>query len=234
MISRGLIQRRMRQAHFWLGAVIGAQVLLWLGSGLFMELFSITDVRGDHLRAPQPTSYLSADNPLVPPEIAMAAVNFPAEAATLRMLHGEPAWIVVGGSQKVVVAATTGQTRAALDAEAIKALAAASYAGRGTASETMFLEEGPQEVGSSAAIWAVDFGPRDRATLYLDPTTGETKKVRTPLWRAFDFAWGLHIMDWSTRSNFNSWWIRATAVFSFVFGLAGAGLVAMRLTRRRP
>jgi len=233
MISRGLLQRRLRQMHFWLGAVIGAQVLLWLGSGLFMVMFDINVVRGDHLRADEPTTYLSENNPIVPPEIALASVPFPAETALLTTIRGETVWIVESGPNRVILDGKSGEAWSTISSEVAQSKALAAYAGRGELVEAKLLDEAPKEFGGRGPIWAVTFGPKDKATLYLDPLTGDLKKVRTPLWRAFDFAWGLHIMDWDTRENFNSWWIKATAVFGMIFALAGAGLVATRLTRVR-
>ncbi|MEM1380960.1 MAG: hypothetical protein AAGH41_10090 [Pseudomonadota bacterium] len=142
-------------------------------------------------------------------------------------------WILSGEGERLVVNAYSEAILAKPDAEAIEAQARGYYAGRGTVLAVQYYDEAPQEVGTDAPVWGVTFGERDRATLYLDPVTGALLKVRTPLWRAFDFAWGLHIMDWQTRSNFNSWWIKSTAVFGFVFALAGGALVVTRLTRKR-
>ena len=58
---------------------------------------------------------------------------------------------------------------------------------------------------------------------------GELRAVRTTLWRVYDVFWGLHIMDWSTRENFNSWWIKATSVLAILFGLAGVVLTVYRI-----
>lgn len=231
MISRALLGRRLRQTHKVLAMVVGAQVLLWLASGLFMVAFDIDHVRGDHLRTPQPTAYLPTDGSLAPPEVAMAAVAFPAEEARLTMLNGRPVWIVRGGHQRVLVGARSGETWPAPSAEQIARMASAAYAGRGSQLSVTFLGEAPRETGASGPIWAVEFGPDDRAMLYLDPVTGEAGKIRTRLWRQFDFMWGLHIMDWSTRENFNSWWVRATATFGLLFGLSGTALLIHRLVR---
>ncbi|MEM1380959.1 MAG: hypothetical protein AAGH41_10085 [Pseudomonadota bacterium] len=79
MLSRGLVQRRLRQVHFWLGAVIGAQVLLWIGSGLFMVLFDIHEVRGDHLRTDRGPAPLILVGDIVPPEAALGLAPFAAD-----------------------------------------------------------------------------------------------------------------------------------------------------------
>ncbi|MEM9838316.1 MAG: PepSY domain-containing protein [Pseudomonadota bacterium] len=232
MLTRGLVQRRLRQVHFWLGAVIGAQVLLWIGSGLFMVLFDIEEVRGNHLRAPVADAPLILMGDTIPPEAALSLAPFPAYEAELKVIRGKTVWLISGEDDRLLIDAVREEVMPLPNAQRIAEVAAERYSGRGTVQQTEYLETGPQEVGSNAPVWAVTFGPKDKATLYLDPVTAELQKVRTPLWRAFDFAWGLHIMDWTTRENFNSWWIKATAVFSFIFACAGGLLVATRLTRR--
>lgn len=231
MLSRGLLQRRLRQIHFALAAVIGAQVFLWLASGLFMVAFDIDAVRGDHLRGAGDVRALPLGEPFIAPEIAIAQAPFLADSATLRMLHGSPVWVVEGGGQRSLVGAASGKPWPAPTADDIEWIATETYAGRGTLQELVFLDEAPLYAGASGPIWQARFGPEDKAELFLDPITGEPGKIRTPLWHAFDFAWGLHIMDWSSRDNFNSWWIRATAFFGFLFAVSGLGLIATRAAR---
>ena len=78
-------------------------------------------------------------------------------------------------------------------------------------------------------MWRIDFEKPDAASFYVDAKTAEIKAVRTGLWRTFDFMWGLHIMDWSNRENFNSWWIKTVAALSVFFFFTGLGLVLLRI-----
>ena len=52
-----------------------------------------------------------------------------------------------------------------------------------------------------------NFDDKPKTRLYLDADTAELRAVRTKLWRVYDFMWMLHIMDYKTRDNFNSWWL---------------------------
>ena len=87
----------------------------------------------------------------------------------------------------------------------------------------------PREYGRAGPVWQIKFNESDPASFYVDATTGEVKAVRTGLWRVFDLMWGLHIMDWSSRENFNSWWIKATATVAVVFFISGLCLIILRL-----
>jgi hypothetical protein len=203
-MTRGLWQRRLRRLHLALATVVGAQVLLWFASGLFMVSFDIDRVRGDHLRTDHSPAFLP-ESGFVAPEIAMAAAPFPANEALLVMRSGEPVWVVRYGDEEVLISGLTGERLPVLGEAEMRRLAEKNYAGRGGLESLAYLEERPRAVGGSGPVWQASFGPKDRAALYFSPLTGELEKVRTPLWYTFDFMWGLHIMDWSSRENFNSW-----------------------------
>ena len=47
--------RFWRQLHLWLSLLLSLQLLAWFGSGLVMSIMPIEQVRGEHLRAPNPT-----------------------------------------------------------------------------------------------------------------------------------------------------------------------------------
>ena len=83
--------------------------------------------------------------------------------------------------------------------------------------------------GRQGPVWRIDFEKPDAASFCVDAKTAEIKAVRTGLWRTFDFMWGLHIMDWSNRENFNSWWIKTVAALSVFFFFTGLGLVLLRI-----
>jgi len=47
--------------------------------------------------------------------------------------------------------------------------------------------------------------------------------------------WMLHIMDYETRDNFNSWWLRLAAFLALLFAISGLALVVQRIfLRPRP
>ena len=82
-------------------------------------------------------------------------------------------------------------------------------------------------------MWRADFAGKDTATFWIDPQTGDIAAVRTGLWRTYDLLWGLHIMDWTNRVAFTSWWMKAAAFLSLVLTLAGIWLVIVRVARGR-
>lgn len=228
MLLQGLWQRRLRQIHTTLAAIVGAQLLLWLVSGLFMVVAPIETVRGEHLRAPIASPALKEYEAYIAPEIALARVDFPATEATLTNRLGTPVWYISGSGGNAIIDAISGGALTTLSADDASEAAIAAYSGAGGLLGMHYLDKAPQEYGGPVPVWRADFGPSDKASLYIDPMSGELRSVRTPLWRAFDLFWGLHIMDWSTRENFNSWWLRATSVFALLFALSGVTLLGTR------
>ncbi|MCI5046190.1 MAG: PepSY domain-containing protein [Aquisalinus sp.] len=228
-MNKALLNRRLRQLHLWLGLAIGAQVGLWLISGLFMTWFPIETVRGEHLRAEQQTpevvwSYYNVDL-----AAAVGLIEQPVTEATATVVNNKPVWRLRTEGQTHLVDAGVGQVISPLPESTAKSIAFLSYGGRGQITSATLFEDPPQEYGRPGPVWQVNFSAPDKATFYVDAQTGEVRAVRTLLWRTFDFVWGLHIMDWSSRENFNSWWIKMTASLAVIFFLAGLGLAMLRL-----
>ena len=235
-MKRPLFNRRLRQLHLWLALAIGAQIGLWLISGLFMTWFSIETVRGEHLRMPDEADTLGFLYDVIPPGEAAKISGVAPEVAELRLLDDLVVWYIAGGDRKTLIDAKSGEVISPLSEEIVQSLSESVYAGRGDFRSATLLQEPPREYGRPGPVWRVEFGPRDSASFYVDATTGEVKAVRTTLWRIFDFMWGLHIMDWSTRENFNTWWIKMTASLAVLFFLSGLVLVLLRVSsmvRRR-
>lgn len=232
-MNKALLNRRVRQLHLWFGLAIGAQLGLWLISGLFMTWFSIETVRGSHLKKDAEIDLISNVSDILPPRGMLEAMDVPPETITLKMLEGRPVWLLENGRTRALFDGRTGAVISPLSAETAKRIAISRYAGRGALITTEFLQNPPREYGRPGSAWRVDFDKPQRASFYVDAVTGEVKAVRTTLWRVFDFMWGLHIMDWSSRENFNSWWIKMTASLTVIFFLSGFVLMFLRLSGMR-
>lgn len=228
-MTSALLNRFVRKLHLWLGIAIGVQLGLWLVSGLFMTLFPIETVRGTRLRAEVPSAPLQIDEAILSPTTILNLVPS-AESLNLQTIDNQLVYIAKTGNGDAILDARTGDRFGALSAEQARRIAQAHYAGSGDVSGAVFFEtDPPQEYGRAGPVWQVNFDVPDKASFYVHAYTGEVQAVRTGLWRAFDFMWGLHIMDWKTRENFNSWWIKSTATIAVVFFLSGLCLVLLRL-----
>jgi uncharacterized iron-regulated membrane protein len=228
MINKALLNRRLRQIHLWMGAIIGIQVGIWLVSGLFMTWFHIETVRGNHLRAEAgEPPVLSFEDILHPGEIAHES-QLEVRSTLLKSLDNAPVWLITHKSGRSLVDARSGEVISPISEELAIGLASAAFSGENPASSAQLYETPPREYGGKGPVWGIEFDD-PKASFYVDAITGDVRAVRTGLWRAFDFMWGLHIMDWKERENFNSWWIKLTAVCAVVFFLTGVGLVTLRV-----
>ena len=228
-MTSALLNRFVRRLHLWLGIAISVQLGLWLISGLFMTLFPIDTVRGAHLRADVGPTALRIEQPVLSPSDILER-SPGAETITLRTRGDQLVYSVRSGNDVAIRDAATGKTLSPLSQTEAEEIATAYYAGGGTVGDAVLFEtDPPRQYGREGPVWRVDFDKPDAASFYVDATTGEVGSVRTGLWRTFDFMWGLHIMDWSSRENFNSWWIKATASVAVIFFLSGLCLVMLRL-----
>lgn len=228
-MTSAYFNRFVRKLHLWLGIAIGVQLGLWLVSGLFMTLFPIETVRGTHLRADIKPVTLQVDESVLTPAAIVARVP-DAQTVSLQSIDGQLVYISKTVDGTDLRNAVTGDPFPQLTDIQARRIAKARYAGEGQiGSTTLFKTDPPREYGRAGPVWQVNFEKPDKASFYVDAKTGEVKAVRTGLWRTFDFMWGLHIMDWKSRENFNSWWIKSTAAVAVIFFISGLCLVILRL-----
>lgn len=220
----------LRKLHLWIGIGIGLQVGLWLISGLFMTLFPIETVRGSHLRADMTSAPVTGTVGLVATQDIITAAPGPVDAVTLTMLGEREVYRVTSHHSITLFDARSGAQISPLGQDSARLIARRAYAGAGVIKDiTYFHDNAPREFGRDEPVWQVNFSAPDKASFYIAANTGEVKAVRTGLWRTFDFMWGLHIMDWKNRKNFNSWWIKSVSVLGVIFFFSGFGLIVMRI-----
>ncbi len=179
--------------HVWLGWLIGVPLLLWTASGLFMASWPIEEVRGGHLRAePQPVALAGLVVPQGGPVMKLTLVD---EAR-------RPVWVATAANGALRrFDARSGLPLPAVDQAEARAIAAASYRGGAVLDGvTRFAADAaPIDLRRERPSWQVRFA--DGTQLYVDAETGEVLALRTRLWRAYDFMWGLHIMDLQGRED---------------------------------
>ena len=220
-----------RKAHKWLGLVVGAQVVVWSLSGLYMTAVNIDIIHGDQLVRSTPQRG-SAAAELVDP-IALVARER-AEGVRLVWLRGRPGYVVEGGKRDALVDAQTGAAVAAPTLTEIRALARSRYTGDEPIASARLITEIPGEIrGREPPLWRVEFAHWNKPTFYLSPVTGELVSRRHELWRVFDFVWMLHIMDYDERENVNNLLLRVFTWGAVAMALSGVWLLFYAFPRRK-
>ena len=236
-----------RRIHRWLGLVIGVQFLLWTVGGLYFSWVSLDAVHGDHLMRPVPR--VPAEAALASPAVALEALRARSRvdsvvSAELVTVLGRPVWRIgyvadgQPGRRMQLADAATGALREPVDSAEAVAIARAAYTG--TAAVTAVERLTTDRVGSHheyrgqpLPAWAVRFGDREGATAYVAAEMGHVVRIRNDRWRAFDFLWMLHTMDFAGRDDFNNLLLRAFSVLGLATIVSGFALFFLTTRRGR-
>ena len=221
-----------RRIHKWVALFVGIQVVLWTVTGFYMVTIHIDHIHGDHLvRTAPPQEFAVAS--FVPPASALAQVEG-AKEVRLQTFLDRPVWRVETSGLPALVDANRGTRLPALTKAQVEEAARRVYTGDPTIVSTKLLTVAPLEMQSrKPPYWQVEFEGWNRPTLYISPTTGELISRRHALWRVFDIAWMLHIMDYDERSNVNNPLLRIATWSAVVMALSGAWLLLWSFPGRK-
>jgi hypothetical protein len=222
------------QVHKWVGLIVGLQILAWTVSGLFMTWFPIAQVRSEHLIREAKPRDLHAAVGLISAERAIAAVSVPISRMELIDVAGRWMWrIDSAGKPHTLIDAEAGRVISPLDEKTARDIAQADYAGKGAiVSATLIQKDPPIEYRSTLPVWQLVFNDESETHLYVAPLTGRVVARRSGLWRTYDFLWGLHIMDYSERENFNHWPIILMSLLGLALTITGIGILTIRFWPR--
>jgi hypothetical protein len=216
--------RTLLKWHVWLGWLVGVPIVMWLATGLLMVSRPIEEVRGEHLRREVPSV------PLVIPGSQIAAPEALLKDMRVTMQNGRAVAILTtldGAVSRVDFA--SGAPLAALDAAAARALVAERIVGGDQVQRVALFpaDRVPFDFRRPLAVWQVSL--TDGTNVYVGRDTGEIEAVRTRWWRAFDVAWGLHIMDLSEREDSS----HPILILFAALSLTGAVIGCVLMFRRR-
>lgn len=227
------MRRILYRTHVWLGWIVGAQLILWMLSGLVMTVLPIELVHGDHLRADVPARRLDGMGLLPPADILSKAPG--ADELILTHLLDRPVYRLSAHGHPTALHDAASGAEIRVDADLAARIAIARYAGKGRIDSVRHIPDGRAvgEFRREAPAYAVRFDDPEGTIFYIHATTGEIAAVRTDRWRLFDLMWGLHIMDWRAREDFNHPLLITAAALGLASVSGGAGLLMYRLRRRK-
>ena len=217
-----------RKSHRWLGLLTSIQLLMWTVSGLFFTLPDITDVRGEQYlvkSTPQVIDPLVTSELVLMSQIIDAAKLSAREDVSIKLKRRSGQWVyeIKRPLKEILIFdALSGKQRSYLGEEEVIDI---------VQSETN-LEPinvvlintpltGSEFRGRDLPLYKVKVEEPKKGIVYIDPLTGEIVAVRTRLWRAWDFLWSLHIMDYRERDDFSHGLIRVFAILGLLTVLSG-------------
>ncbi len=221
----------IRKGHRWLGLLLGAQVLLWMASGVIMSWFEIDIVRGE-TTAPIDFPPSLETRAYAAPGGVIAQMEGGVTEVRLRTIRGRLVYEAVGPDARALFNPITGDRIEPLDEAGARRAARLSFVGDAEIERVALLSDPPGEYRGPTPVWRVDFDDPDRTRLYISPDTGEVLSRRNRIWRIYDFFWMLHIMDYDERTNFNNPLVRVASVTGVAFAISGLYLVAVRFWPR--
>jgi hypothetical protein len=220
--------------HIWLSWIVGLQILIWIATGLFMALSPIETVRGEHLVREAPAVDLRGAS-IRAPAAVLTRETRAVERLTLKTWLGRPTYeIRYADGRAAMIDAVSGKRLTPITKTAAEMAARTVYAGPPADATATRVDPKavPLDFRRDEPAWAVRFTGavtrRGGTVFYVSAETGEVLTRRTDRWRLYDFMWGLHIMDWRGREDFNSPLLIAASALSLVSVLAGAALLFVR------
>lgn len=221
--------------HKWLALLMAVQMLFWLASGLFFAWFPIERVRSEHARAEQAAAPVPLDEAAAGLARLRAAGLVSAGTVEVKRLLGRPVALVTGHAGRPVLYDLADARRLSPVPVTLAArIAEADHAGSLRAARVSRVDANTTEYRGPLPAWRVDFEDGEGRSVYVAQDTGAVTARRSTLWRAYDFLWGLHIMDWRGHEDFNSWLLVIATLLATIMTLAGIVLLPSRLglTRR--
>ena len=222
------IRRQLRRWHIWLGWIVGIPFLVWTVSGLLMVWKPIEEVRGSHLMAePKPMRMAGV---LVPPALA----GVPLQSLNLEQRAAGPRWVIAlpDGTTRLA-SAETGALLPPLSAADATSEVMARYSGTAKVRSVRRTspDAPPIDLRRPIATWQVAMV--DGTHFYVDAASGEVVARRTAWWRLYDFMWGLHIMDPTTREDTHNPWVVGFGIVALITTLLALIMLPLTVKRRK-
>jgi len=213
--------------HKWLALVVGIQLFLWVAGGLVMSLSDIDEVHGDLTKALIEPKALRWER-VVATSAIVGQVPVPIAELSLSSGFFGPQYRLTDTSGAVYqFDAQTGEPLRAIAATQALEIAEANYLGVGAGQPPSRVTQNSTEYRGRLPAWRVDFDDKAATTLYIAADNGDVVTRRNRIWRIYDFAWMLHIMDYRERTDFNHPLLVWASVLAFVVALSGLYLVGV-------
>lgn len=214
-------------SHKWLSLLVGLQLLIWIGTGLYFNVMDSVKASGNQYRVKvvEPAADLSQ---LVEPKQVLQNFEAAVSLSTITLLSKpyylltqEKALYPYFKNQYTLVDASTGK-QAFVDKAMASELATASYNGPGNIVKVV--KQVPpfdDRLKEQNTLWRVDFDDEINTRVYLDASSGRLAAHTNDDRRIVDFVFMLHFMDYAQERSFNNVQIIVFAIFTLFFALTG-------------
>lgn len=212
--------------HKWLSLIVGLQLLVWLGTGLYFNLMDHGKASGNEFRTHTHHQGNVADFTLIP--VSKIQSGSPLEVKLIWFSHQPYYHFIFDKGQhsyqkrdSLLFDAVTGK-QINLSQKQILTLAQSSYSGTGQlASAVLTQPPFADHVRQQNPMWVVAVEDENNTTIYLDSITGQILGHANDDSRLKDLMMTLHFMDYANSGGFNHWWIIAFAFATLFLSITG-------------
>lgn len=206
----------IRRTHRYLGVIIGIQFLMWTLGGLYFSWSDMDVIHGDpYIQQGHSISYeKSWESPTqVIQKIKNLHNDLIIDKIQIVSILEDPVYQIFYTSKDnkyiQLAYAETGLFRLPLSSGEAKKVAANSFQPQSNINsialiDTENINAHHEYRGSPLPAYAVTFDHPTRSVLYISKELGTLQKIRIDKWRAFDFLWMLHTMDYRSRDDFGN------------------------------
>ncbi|WP_394392897.1 2Fe-2S iron-sulfur cluster-binding protein [Shewanella woodyi] len=224
------VMGKIKFLHKWLSLLVGIQLLLWIGTGLYFNLMDSQKARGTQYLAK--STAMIADDTVKPAHIEPAILlnSFkPAVSLSQVSLLDKPYYLLTHDkalypyfkNHYTLIDAITGK-QVMIDQAMAMALAVNSYNGPGII--TSISRVSPpfdDRLKEKNTLWRVNFDDEINTSVYIDEGSGRLIGHSNDDKRIVDIAFMLHFMDYANEGSFNNVQIIVFAIFTLFFAFTG-------------
>lgn len=232
-----------RFLHRWLSLLVFAQLIIWLGTGLYFNLMDHSKAGGNQHRARVVHNITQFDaNELF--QIADVLKNQP-KAIAIELVErlDKPMYLITLNQglyhhfkrQQQLIDGYNGETidinQAMAEQIALRSVKPDSQSTIAS-SQTLAapLAELPKQQNSA---WQINLANSVQTSIYVDSQSGVIIGHVDNDKRLADLMYTLHFMDYNNVGHFNHWWLQVLALFTLMFALTGVYWLAHLLKHKQ-
>lgn len=218
------VRRWIRVLHYWLGAIVSLQLLVWLVTGVYFNLTPHDELKGmvyNHSHHIEPKALkIDPERLLSAEEVLALPPNNTVEQLTLQMIAEQPVYMLDNQVQRYQHQCQQQSLRHAysgkpfvIDRHIATQLALNSYMGPGEFISINKLEKAHTEWPKQCnPMWQVNMADELETRIYINAVNGQLIGHKNQQTQVADFMFKLHFMDYLHQGSFNN-------PFSWLFGL---------------
>ena len=216
-----------KSLHKWLSLIIGIQIIIWVGTGLYFNLMDSSKASGNQFRTKLETPIIST-NGLISAETIVAKHSL-IESVELKTLLDKPIYLVTHEkalykhfqNDYSIVDAKTGVV-IELEEKLAEKIAKLSYSGNGDVISVEFINAGEGEIlKEKNSLWRVSFDDSVNTSVYIDAGSGRIAGHVDDDKRLADIMFMLHFMDYAQKGSFNNLQNIILATLTLFFVMTG-------------